>query len=232
MAVLEAENIVSGYTETDIVKGVDLSLHAQEIVALIGPNGAGKSTLLKTLFGLIELRDGRITLREEDISHKEPNEITQKGMCFVPQTESIFPNLSVRDNLRMGAYTRENDSDFEKVFEQFPMLEEKIDAKAKGLSGGQQRMVAIGMALMLDPDVILVDEPSAGLAPDLVDQVFNQLEKINDTGVGILVVEQNAQKALSTADRGYVLDQGAVRFEAEADELLENPEVRQMYLGK
>lgn len=232
MGVLEAESIVSGYTETNIVKGVDLTLEENEIVTVIGPNGAGKSTVLKTLFGLVDLREGTITLRGNDISDYEPNEITQEGMCFVPQTDSVFPNLSVSDNLRMGAHTKSGKADFDKVFQQFPVLEEKLGAKAKNLSGGQQRMVSIGMALMLDPDVLLVDEPSAGLAPDLVDQMFRQLIEVNDSGISILLVEQNAQKALSIADRGYVLDNGEVGFVDDADVLLENEDVRRMYLGK
>lgn len=232
MGILEADHIVSGYTDTNIVKGVDLTLDESEIVTLIGPNGAGKSTVLKTIFGLVDLRRGTITLRDKDISRFEPNEITQEGMCFVPQTDSVFPNLSVADNLRMGAHSKSSKDDFDKIFEQFPALEAKLDTRAKNLSGGQQRMVSVGMALMLDPQVILIDEPSAGLAPDLVDQVFRRLIEINESGVSILLVEQNATKALSIADRGYVLDNGEVRFVDDADALLENQDVRQMYLGK
>jgi branched-chain amino acid transport system ATP-binding protein len=232
MGILEAEQIVSGYTDINIVKGVDLTLEENEIVTLIGPNGAGKSTVLKTLFGLVDLREGQVTFKGEDISGFEPNEITQEGICFVPQRDSIFPNLSVADNLKMGAYTKSSNDDFEKVFDQFPALEEKLSTKAKNLSGGQQRMVSIGMALMLDPDVLLVDEPSAGLAPDLVDEMFRQLIEVNESAVSILLVEQNAQKALQISDRGYVLDNGEVRFVDDADVLLENQDVRRMYLGK
>lgn len=231
--VLEAKNIVSGYTDINILNGVSIGIKKEEIVSIIGPNGAGKSTLLKTIFGLLETREGEIRLKGEEISNLKPNEIVKKGMGYVPQTQNIFPSLTVKENLEMGAYLNEDRFEEEKaeVLSIFPDLRNKINLKAGDLSGGQQQMVAMGRALILNPDIILFDEPSAGLSPNLVDKVFEKIKKINEAGKSILVVEQNARKILNACDRGYVLEMGENRLEGTGKELLNNEEVKKLYLG-
>ncbi len=231
--ILEAKNIVSGYTDLNILHGASIELNDGEIVSIIGPNGAGKSTLLKTIFGILKAREGAVIFENEDISDLKPNEIVKKGMGYVPQTQNIFPSLNVEENLEMGAYIDEDR--FEKgkneVLKIFPDLEEKFSVKAGKLSGGQQQMVAMGRALVLDPDVILLDEPSAGLSPNLVSEVFKKIKEINKAGTSILVVEQNARKILNICDRGYVLEMGENRIEGTGEELLGNKEVEKLYLG-
>lgn len=233
MALLEARNVETGYGDAKIIHGVDVDVHADELVTLIGPNGAGKSTLMKALFGLIECWDGTVEFGGEDITNVEPHLVTRKGICYVPQLENIFPSLTVRENLNMGAYILDEvpEAALRDVYDRFPILEERANQVAGTLSGGQRQMLAMGRGLMVDPDVLFIDEPSAGLAPDLVDEVFEKIVEIGADGTAVLFVEQNARKALQVSDRGYVLEMGRNRFEGPGDELLENEEVEQLYLG-
>lgn len=233
MALLEAHDIVSGYDDAQILHGVSMDVREDEIVCIIGPNGAGKSTLMKAVFGLIDCWEGSVTFDGAAITDLRPDEITHEGMCYVPQVDNVFPNLTVRENLEMGAYILDEvpEDALNEVFERFPILKERQNQKAGTMSGGQQQMLAMGRGLMVDPDLMLVDEPSAGLAPDLVDEVFEKILEINEAGTAILMVEQNARKALRNSDRGYVLEMGENRFEDAGDALLENDEVIDLYLG-
>jgi len=234
MALLEARDVVSGYGDAEILHGVDLDVAGREIVTIVGPNGAGKSTMMKAIYGLIDCWEGSVTFDGTDITDLRADKVTERGMCYVPQRENVFPTLTVRENLEMGAYikTEVREADFEEVWERFPILEERQNQKASSMSGGQQQMLALSSALMIDPDLLLVDEPSAGLAPDLVDDMFRRLVQIRDeTDTAILMVEQNARKALSVSDRGYVLDMGENEFEGSGAELLESDEVAELYLG-
>jgi ABC-type branched-subunit amino acid transport system ATPase component len=233
MALLEARDIVSGYGDVEILHEVSMDVGAEEIVCIIGPNGAGKSTFMRAVFGLLECWEGSVRYDEEDITDLRPDQITELGMCYVPQTENIFPTLSVQENLEMGAYILDEvpQETLRDVFDQFPILEERKHQRAESLSGGQQQMLAMGRALMVDPGLMLIDEPSAGLAPDLVEEVFERIVSINEGGTAILMVEQNAKQALANADRGYVLEMGENRFVDDADNLLDNDEVRELYLG-
>jgi ABC-type branched-subunit amino acid transport system ATPase component len=234
MALLEARDVVTGYGEAEIIHGVSMDVAAEEIVTIIGPNGAGKSTFMKAVFGLLDCWEGTVHFDGQDITDLRPDQVTRTGMCYVPQTENVFPNLSVQENLEMGAYILDEvpREAVEEVFERFPILRERRGQRAGDMSGGQQQMLAMGRGLMVDPDLMLVDEPSAGLAPDLVDEVFEKIVEINDqAGTAILMVEQNAKQALSNSDRGYVLEMGENRFSGTGDELLDNEEVEELYLG-
>ena len=234
MPLLEARDVVSGYGDAEILHGVDINVGEEEIVTIVGPNGAGKSTLMKAIYGLIDCWSGTVTFEEREVTDLRADEVTEQGLCYVPQRENVFPNLTVRENLEMGAYIDADvrEEDFRAAFDRFPVLRERQHQKAGAMSGGQQQMLALSSALMLDPGLILVDEPSAGLAPDLVDDMFDQLVGIRDeTETAILMVEQNAQQALSVSDRGYVLDMGENRYEGTGQELLESEEVRELYLG-
>ena len=233
MALLEARDIVSGYGDAEILHGVSLDVHEDEIVSIIGPNGAGKSTLMKAVFGLIGCWEGTVTYDSADITNLRPDEITRSGMCYVPQTDNVFPSLTVEENLRMGAYILDDvpEDTLEEIFGLFPILDERRGQRAGTMSGGQQQMLAMGRALMVDPGLMLVDEPSAGLAPDLVGEVFEKIIDINEAGTAILMVEQNAREALRQSDRGYVLEMGENRFEDTGEALLDNEEVAELYLG-
>jgi branched-chain amino acid transport system ATP-binding protein len=233
MGILEATGLVTGYGDAEIVHGVDIEVDPEEMVCIIGPNGAGKSTLMKAVFGLIGVWEGRVELAGTDVTDYRPDEITRVGASYVPQRNNIFPNLTVRENLEMGGYIQEEvtDGDFQQVYERFPILEERENQKAGTMSGGQQQMVAMGAGLMIDPDILLVDEPSAGLAPDLVEEMFERIRHIKEQGTAVLMVEQNARQALRYSDRGYVLDQGENRFVGTGEELLESEEIRELYLG-
>ncbi|MFB6094898.1 MAG: ABC transporter ATP-binding protein, partial [Halodesulfurarchaeum sp.] len=191
------------------------------------------STVLKTVFGLLDPWSGAVKLVDEDISGMDPEDVVRKGMGYVPQIDNVFGTLSVAENLRMGGVSVAEDTEgtIQELYDRFPMLAEKRGVKARTLSGGQQQILAFARALMTEPDVLLIDEPSAGLAPDTAEDVFERVERINEGGTAILMVEQNARAGLNISDRGYVLDQGTVRFEDEADSLLENPEVAELYLG-
>jgi branched-chain amino acid transport system ATP-binding protein len=233
VALLEARDIVTGYGDAEILHGVSMDVASEEIVCIIGPNGAGKSTLMKAVFGLLECWEGSVIVGETDITDLRPEEITRTGMCYVPQTENVFPSLTVKENLEMGAYIldRVPDEALEEVYDRFPILDDRRGQKAGTLSGGQRQMLAMGRGLMVDPGVMLIDEPSAGLAPDLVDDVFEKILEINAAGTAILMVEQNARKALRNSDRGYVLEMGENRFEDSGEDLLDNEEVAELYLG-
>ncbi|HVM45654.1 MAG TPA: ABC transporter ATP-binding protein [Candidatus Thermoplasmatota archaeon] len=231
--MLRAEGIVCGYGEADIVKGASVSVGDGEIVCIIGPNGAGKSTLLKCIFGLVKARAGKVTLEGKDLTNLAPNRIVGEGLAYVPQVANVFAKMTVDENLDMGAFLREEGvrEAKERVYALFPDLQERRAQRVGSMSGGQRQMVAIGRALMLDPRVLLLDEPSAGLAPMLQDQVFEQVRRIADNGTPVLLVEQNAKKALAKSDRGVVLDQGKNAFEGRGSELLDHPEVGRLYLG-
>ncbi len=233
MSILKAEGIRSGYGETEILHDVSIYVEKREIVAIIGPNGAGKSTLMKTIFGFIKPTQGSVHFNGENITNLRPDKIVRKGMCYVPQSNNIFPSLAVLENLEMGAYIRDDDFSqrLQEIFNYFPILQERKRQRAGSLSGGEQQMLAMGRALMLNPQVLLLDEPSAGLAPKLVEEIFVKIEEIKKSSVAILMVEQNAKKALSHSDRGYVLAMGEKKFEGKGKELLNDPEVGRLYLG-
>ena len=232
--LLEAKDIVAGYVpEVNILNGCNLSLQNGELVGVIGPNGAGKSTLLKALFGLIPIRGGSVVLRGEDISGKRAHALVSRGLGYVPQTNNVFPSLTVQENLEMGMYQRPREfhARFDHVCGLFPLLGQRRGQRAGSLSGGERQMVAMGRALMMDPSVILLDEPSAGLSPAFQDEVFIRCRQINELGVSIIMVEQNARRCLQICHRGYVLDQGANAYTGSGDELLEDPKVIELYLG-
>ncbi|MBG0771718.1 MAG: ABC transporter ATP-binding protein, partial [Anaerolineaceae bacterium] len=223
------------YGAIHALKGISFELNEGEIVALIGANGAGKSTTLNTISGIMKPDSGSVVFEDEEISRIPPAHIVEKGIVQVPEGRKIFARMSVMENLEMGAYTIKDKDVIEahrkEVFKIFPRLEERQRQMGGTLSGGEQQMLAIGRALMANPRLLLLDEPSMGLAPILVEQIFEIIQKINDEGVTILLVEQNAQMALSIADRGYVLETGTVALSGDADELMENPEVQAAYLG-
>ena len=232
--LLIAESVVAGYLPgVDILRGVDLTLDDGELVGIIGPNGAGKSTLVKAIFGLVTVRDGFVTLRGRDISNLAAHTLVSLGVGYVPQRANVFPSLTVEDNLRMGLYLNPKawDERLAAVVEIFPLLAERSDQRAGYLSGGERQMVAIGRALMMDPSVLLLDEPSAGLSPSNQDLVFERVRRIADTGVSIVMVEQNARRCLQIADRAYVLDQGRNAYTGTGHELLHDPKVVDLYLG-
>ncbi len=232
--VIDVENVVAGYVpEVNILNGCDLTVAAGEFVGIIGPNGAGKSTLLKAVLGLVNVRSGHVRLNGDEITGMKPYELVARGVGFVPQTRNVFPSLTVRENLEMGCFLRPDllDERLEYAVEMFPRLGERLEQRAGSLSGGERQMVAMGRALMLKPTVLLLDEPSAGLAPALQDQVFIQCRRINESGVAILMVEQNANRCLQVVDRGYVLDQGRNAYTGTGRELLADPAVIELYLG-
>jgi branched-chain amino acid transport system ATP-binding protein len=232
--VLVASDLRAGYVpEVNILNGCNLTLGEGELIGIIGPNGAGKSTLLKALFGLLPVRSGTITFRGDDITTLRPHSLVAKGVGYVPQVDNVFPRLTVRENLEMGVYQRPRTfaSRFKVVSELFPMLGSRAGQRAGLLSGGERQMVAMGRALMMDPAVLLLDEPSAGLSPALQDEVFVRCTTINDAGISIIMVEQNAHRCLQICHRGYVLDQGANAYTGEGDALLADPKVIELYLG-
>lgn len=232
--LLQVEDVYAGYIQDlDILQGVNFKIHPGELVAVIGPNGAGKSTLAKTIFGLLTPHRGRINFKGENIAGLKSNQIVQRGMCYVPQIANVFPSLTVEENLEMGAFTRSTSLKplKQQIFDTFPILAERRRQRAGTLSGGERQQLAMGRALMLQPDLLLLDEPSAALSPLLVNSVFERIQQINQTGTAIVLVEQNARKALAMADRGYVLDTGRDRFEGPGPDLLNDPKVGELYLG-
>ena len=231
--LLSVQDLDAGYGDLQILEGVDMRVEDEEYVTIVGPNGAGKSTVMKSVFGLTTYMGGEILFGDEEISGLDPEEIITRGLSYVPQSENVFAGLTVRENLEMGAYTLDETPQdrLDMVFERFPILDERRAQKAGSLSGGQQQMLAMGRALMLDPDLLLLDEPSAGLAPDLVEDMFDRIDDINDSGTAILMVEQNAKEALRRCDRGYVLVQGQNRHEDSGDALLADQQVREDFLG-
>ena len=233
MSLLEAQTIYGGYGGVDILNGVDMRVEEGELVVIVGPNGAGKSTAMKAIIGLVKVREGHIRFNGQEITGRRPDEVARLRVCYVPQEKNVFPTLTVHENLEMGAFLRDDDfsGQLDAVYEIFPALVEKRRQPAGSLSGGQRQMVAMGRALMLEPKLLLLDEPTAGLSPLFTDMVFDKVKEINATGVAILMVEQNAKDALALADRGYVLALGRNRHEDTGANLLANREVAEMFLG-
>ena len=232
-SMLQTEDLVAGYVpEVDILNGVSIHVNEGEIVTVIGPNGAGKSTLVKTIFGLLRPRSGRVLFRGQDISGHKPHTITRLGLSYVPQLDNVFPTLTVTENLEMGSFdSSRTKGQIERMYELFPRLGERRTQVAGTMSGGERQMLAMARALMPDPEVLLLDEPSAGLAPAFVEAIFEKVEDINRAGVTVVMVEQNARRALGMSNRGYVLDLGQDRFEGPGKELLDDPKVAELYLG-
>jgi ABC-type branched-subunit amino acid transport system ATPase component len=233
MALLDVRQVSSGYGEMGILHDVSMRVEPGEVVTLIGPNGAGKSTLLKTIFGLLTPTAGRVLFQDTDITGVKPPLLVRRGMSYVPQVDNVFPSLTVQENLEMGAFVREGGlaQRLEDILALFPALRLKRKQKVGSLSGGERQMVAMGRALMLDPTLLLLDEPSAGLAPRLVGLVFEKIAAINQTGVALLIVEQNARESLRLSHRGYVMASGQVRLEGRGAELLQDAQVGRLYLG-
>ncbi len=233
MSILQVCDVVAGYGETEILHNVSITVEEGQIVTIIGPNGSGKSTLLKTIFGLIRPKKGQVLLNGEDISGIAPETIVRKGLCYVPQSSNVFPSLSIHENLEMGAFIRTDDFRYrlQEVYDLFPDLVERRNDRAGTLSGGQRQMLAVARALMLDPVMLLLDEPSAGLAPNLATSVLGKILGINSAGVAILLVEQNAREALKMSGWGYILASGNNQLEDKGENLLKNPEVARLYLG-
>jgi neutral amino acid transport system ATP-binding protein len=232
-SLLTVRNLDAGYGDLQILTDVDLDVRDGEYITIVGPNGAGKSTVMKSVFGLTSLMGGTIEFDGADITGTKPEEIIYEGLGYVPQNDNIFTSLSVQENLEMGAYILDDvpEDAIEEIYDRFPILRERKTQKAGTMSGGQRQMLAMGRALMLDPDLLLLDEPSAGLAPDLVDDMFDRIDGINDDGTAILMVEQNAKEALRRCDRGYVLVDGQNRYEDAGEALLADEQVRQDFLG-
>ena len=217
----------------DILHSCTVGVERGEIAVVVGPNGAGKSTAMKAMFGMLALRGGQVIMKGEDITTLKPQERVLKGMGFVPQTQNVFPSMTVEENLEMGAFIRRDDvaETMGQVFDLFPILKDKRHQPAGELSGGQRQQVAVGRALMTRPDVLMLDEPTAGVSPIVMDELFDRIIEIARTGIAILMVEQNAKQALAIADKGYVLVQGANRYTDTGEALLENPDVRRAFLG-
>ncbi len=232
-AVVQLHNVIGGYGETQILHGVNMTLNPDEIVVIVGPNGAGKSTAMKAVFGLLNITSGDVILGGKPITNMPPEKVVRAGVAFVPQVGNVFASLSVQENLQMGAYIRQDDYSgrMREVYDLFPALYEKRKATAGSLSGGQRQMVAMGKAMMTNPKVMLLDEPTAGLSPKFQQEIFSIVQTVRGAGVPILMVEQNAKPALKIADRGYVLVDGQNAYEDTGENLLSNPEVAEMFLG-
>ena len=232
--LVEAKNLIAGYLPgINILNGCNLYASQGELVGIIGPNGAGKSTLLKALFGLVKVREGSVTLRGEEITNMRADELVGRGIGFVPQSNNVFPSLTIEENLQMGAFQSPSSfaERFDFVTDLFPTLGTRRKQRAGSLSGGERQMVAMGRALMMNPSVLLLDEPSAGLSPALQDEVFVRVREINEIGVTVIMVEQNARRCLQIVDRGYVLDQGTNAYEGTGKSLSTDPKVIELYLG-
>ena len=233
--ILECNGIAAGYVKgLNILQGVDLVVSDGEIISIIGPNGAGKSTLLKAIMGLINISAGRFFINGSDRTNLSTHKIVNEGIGYVPQVENVFPSLTIEENIEIGAWslTKHRKSSVAKVLQDFPLLRERKKEKAGNLSGGQRQILALARALVTSPKLLLLDEPSAGLSPVAINEVFQTVKEINDTGVSILLVEQNAKRALKFSNRGYVLDQGRNAYQGEGIELLNDPRVVDLYLGK
>lgn len=234
MPLLKVSNIVSGYGRTEILHGVSMYVDQDEIVTIIGPNGAGKSTLFKTIMGYLIPSTGNILFLEEEVAKLEPNRKVERGMAYVPQLENVFLSLTVQENLEMGGYSRDSKKvreGVENAYDTFPVLKEKRNKKAHTLSGGQRQMLGMARALMTEPNLILIDEPSAGLDPRATEAVFNQIKNLHKEGVAIIIIEQDAYRSLNISDRGYVLAMGQNQFDDSADRILNNDQIREAYLG-
>lgn len=233
MSFLVGEEMTGGYGGVDILRGCTIAVERGEVAVIVGPNGAGKSTAMKAIFGLVRLRRGAVRLEGEDITRLSPQARVRKGMGFVPQERNVFATMTVQENLEMGAYLRRDDIDdtMARVFDLFPVLKEKRHQPAGELSGGQRQQVAVGRALMTGPRLLMLDEPTAGVAPRVMDDLFDRVLEIRGTGIAVLMVEQNAAQALSIADRGYVLVTGENRYTDSGEALLSDPDVRRAFLG-
>lgn len=233
MSFLSATGLTGGYGGADIIQGCSITVDKGEIAVVVGPNGAGKSTAMKAIFGMLSLREGNVVLDGQDITHLEPQQRVRQGMAFVPQNRNVFVSMTVEENLEMGAFIRDDDfsATLEMVYHLFPVLREKRAQPAGELSGGQRQQVAVGRALMTEPKLLMLDEPTAGVSPIVMDELFDRIVEIARTGISILMVEQNARQALEIADHGFVLVQGGNRFTDTGESLLANPEVRRSFLG-
>ena len=234
MSALVGQEMTGGYgTGADVLHSCTIGVEAGEIAVIVGPNGAGKSTAMKAVFGMLDLREGQVTMNGKDITSLTPQARVREGMAFVPQTRNVFTSMSVEENLEMGAFIREDDfsETMEQVFELFPVLREKRNQPAGELSGGQRQQVAVGRALMTQPQVLMLDEPTAGVSPIVMDELFDRIIEIARSGIAILMVEQNAKQALGIADKGFVLVQGRNRYTDTGEALLADPEVRRAFLG-
>jgi ABC-type branched-subunit amino acid transport system ATPase component len=232
--LIHLDELIAGYVPgVPILNGASLHLGEGELIGIIGPNGAGKSTMLKALFGLIKVSEGTVLYRGENVTGQKANTLVAKGIGYVPQINNVFPSLTIRENLEMGGYLRKTGVSgmVAQICDIFPRLGERIDQRAGSLSGGERQMLAMGRALMMEPSVLLLDEPSAGLSPVLQDQVFERVKIVNDQGVSIIMVEQNAARCLQICDRGYVLDQGRNAYTGSGLDLLHDPKVIELYLG-
>ena len=234
MAYFEGAKMTAGYGDgPDIISSCSITANRGEIVAILGPNGAGKSTAMKVMLGLLKLKSGSVTLNGEDISKINPQDRVKKGISFVPQTRNVFAELTVRENLEIGGFLTEGslENKIESIYSLFPILSEKKSQVVGQLSGGQRQQVALGRALMSDPSVLMLDEPTAGVSPIVMDELFEHIIKVKKTNVAVIMVEQNAKQALSISDRGYVLVTGQNKFEGSGNDLLQDPEVRRSFLG-
>lgn len=232
--LLDVVDLHAGYDRREVIRGASLHVRSAEIVAMIGPNGAGKSTLLKTIFGFLAPRAGEVRFAHESIVGRTPPDILRRGICYVMQGYSILPNLTVDENLELGAYIRADRrvrEDVERLYDLFPILRERRRQRARVLSGGERRMLELARVLLLNPKLVLLDEPTIGLAPKVIDEVYRLVHELRDRGIALLIIEQNARTALRHAGRAYVLEQGRVRFEGSGEEILHHPEVQRAYLG-
>jgi ABC-type branched-subunit amino acid transport system ATPase component len=234
MRLLDVGDVFSGYGSIEILHGVSIYVEEKEVVTIIGPNGSGKSTLLKTIMGYLLPTQGRVFFEDKEVTNMRPDLKVRKGISYVPQLDNIFPSLTIRENLEMGGYflnKSKSGEQIEKMFRLFPFLKERLTQKAGSLSGGERQMVAMGSALMLNPKLILLDEPSAGLSPAIALSLFDKIKEINAAGTAILIVEQNAYESLEISSRGYVLAMGKNEFEDRAENILNNPQIKKAYLG-